>query len=92
MDCNIILSDSIAYAAQLFGVALYNSLIKSNERLANQASFVIDKNSIRFNSKCRQQENHFQSVAAAESLFHLSYESMRDSSERRGRGLRANRF
>lgn len=51
VDCNIILRDSIAYAAQLFGVALYDSLAKSNEKLANQASFIIDKNSIRFNSK-----------------------------------------
>lgn len=51
VDCQIILSDSITYAAQQFGIALYDSLFKSAERLANQANFIIDKNSIRFNSK-----------------------------------------
>lgn len=51
VDCNIILSDSIAYAAQQFGIALYDSLAKNHERLANQPNYLIDKNSIRFNSK-----------------------------------------
>lgn len=52
IDCNIVLSDSIAYAAQQFGIALYESLTKSHERLANQPNYIIDKSSIRFNSKC----------------------------------------
>lgn len=51
VDCNIILNESIAYAAQQFGIALYDSLSRSQERLANQANYIIDKNSIRFNSK-----------------------------------------
>lgn len=45
------LTESIAYAAQQFGIALYDSLTKSQERLANQVNYIIDKNSIRFNSK-----------------------------------------
>lgn len=51
VDCKIVLSESIAYAAQQFGLALYDSLAKSHERLANQAGYIIDKTSIRFNSK-----------------------------------------
>lgn len=51
VDCNIVLSNSIPYAAQQFGFALYDALAKSQDRLANQSGFVIDKNSIRFNSK-----------------------------------------
>lgn len=51
VECNIVLSESIAYAAQQFGIALYESLQRSNERLANLAGYLIDKNSIKFNSK-----------------------------------------
>lgn len=51
VECNIVLAESITYAAQQFGIALYDSLTKSNERLANQQSYLIDKNSIKFNSK-----------------------------------------
>lgn len=56
IDCNIVLSESIAYAAQQFGIALYDSLAKSHERLANQPGYIIDKNSIRFNSKYMAKE------------------------------------
>lgn len=51
VDCNIILNESIAYAAQQFGLALYVSLSRSQDRLANQVNYIIDKNSIRFSSK-----------------------------------------
>ena len=57
VDCSILLSESITYAAQQFGIALYESLSKSHERLANQANYVIDKTSIRFNSKYFSQLN-----------------------------------
>lgn len=50
VDCNIVLSESIAAAAQQFGLALYESLVRSHERLANQ-NYIVDKTSIAFNSK-----------------------------------------
>lgn len=51
MNCNIILSESIPSAAQQFGLALYNSLGASQELLAGQAGYLIDKNSIKLNCK-----------------------------------------
>lgn len=51
VNCNIILSESIAYAAQQFGLALYNSLGNSRELLAGQTGYLIDKNSIKLNCK-----------------------------------------
>lgn len=68
VDCNIVLSDSIVYAAQLFGVALYDSLAKSGEKLANQASFIVDKNSIRFNSKYWNSLNNISTFATVSGL------------------------
>lgn len=51
VECNIVLSESITSAAQQFGLALYDSLLKSHGRLANQPGYIIDRNSIKFNSK-----------------------------------------
>lgn len=51
VDYNIVLANSIGWAAQQFGYALANSLGMTNYRLANQQQFVIELNSIKFNGK-----------------------------------------
>lgn len=51
VNCNIILNESVGYAAQQFGLALYMSLSGSRELLAGQTGYLIDKNSIKLNCK-----------------------------------------